>query len=195
MPSRIPNDSRSNTSRDFVAQGAANLAGGFFGALPTGGSLSRTGVAVSAGAQTRWAGVFAGLWMTLLVVVAGSLAEVIPMSVIGGLVLIIGVELIHGRWADVLLVLRTAPLSAVAMAITFVATTELPLHQAILIGAVTSLVLYCVKASQSALLVALTPTGDGDWEIGPRARPVPQQRGHRPALRGCRPVRRSAAHR
>ena len=162
-----PDGSRSNTSRDFVAQGAANLAGGFFGALPTGGSLSRTGVAVSAGAQTRWAGVFAGLWMTLLVVVAGSLAEVIPMSVIGGLVLIIGVELVHGRWADVLLVLRTAPLSAVAMAITFVATTELPLHQAILIGAVTSLVLYCVKASQSALLVALTPTGDGDWEIGP----------------------------
>jgi SulP family sulfate permease len=38
-----PDDSRPNTSRDFVAQGAANLAGGFFGALPTGGSLSRTG--------------------------------------------------------------------------------------------------------------------------------------------------------
>jgi SulP family sulfate permease len=162
-----PDGSRSNASRDFVAQGAANLAGGFVGALPTGGSLSRTGVATSAGAQTRWAGVFAGVWLTLLVVVAGSLAELIPMPVIGGLVLVIGIELIHGRWADVLLVLRTAPLSAVAMVITFVATTELPLHQAILIGAITSLVLYCVKASQSARLVALTPTGDGDWEIGP----------------------------
>lgn len=32
-----PDGSRSNTSRDFVAQGAANLAGGFLGALPTGG--------------------------------------------------------------------------------------------------------------------------------------------------------------
>jgi SulP family sulfate permease len=162
-----PDGSRSNTSRDFVAQGAANLAGGFFGALPTGGSLSRTGVATSAGAQTRWAGIFAGIWLTLLVVLAGSLAEVIPMPVIGGLVLVIGVELIHGRWADVLLVLRTAPLSAVAMVVTFLATTELPLHQAIVIGAITSLVLYCVKASQSASLVELTPTSDGGWEIGP----------------------------
>ncbi|MET0454090.1 MAG: SulP family inorganic anion transporter [Mycobacterium sp.] len=161
-----PDGSRSNTSRDFAAQGAANLAGGFLGALPTGGSLSRTGVSVSAGAQTRWAGVFAGLWLTLLVVVAGSLAELIPMAVIGGLVLVIGIELIAGRWADVTLVLRTAPLSAVAMVVTFVATTELPLHQAILIGAVTSLVLYCVKASQSARLVALTPAVGGDWEIG-----------------------------
>jgi SulP family sulfate permease len=162
-----PDGSRPNTSRDFVAQGAANLAGGFVGALPTGGSLSRTGVSVSAGAQTRWAGVFAGVWLILLVVLAGSLAELIPMPVIGGLVLVIGIELIQGRWADIKLVLRTAPLSAVAMVITFVATTELPLHQAIVIGAITSLVLYCTKASQSARLVALVPTGDGGWEVGP----------------------------
>ncbi|GLP79804.1 SulP family inorganic anion transporter [Mycobacterium antarcticum] len=162
-----PDGSRPNTSRDFVAQGVANLAGGILGALPTGGSLSRTGVAVSAGAHTRWAGIFAGVWLTLLVVLAGSLAELIPMPVIGGLVLVIGAELVHGRWADITLVLRTAPWSAVAMVVTFVATTELPLHQAILIGAITSLVLYCVKASQSASLVALTPTDDGDWEIGP----------------------------
>ena len=159
-----PDGSRANTSGDFVAQGAANLAGGLFGALPTGGSLSRTGVAVSAGAQTRWTGIFAGVWMILLVLVVGSLAEVIPMPVIGGLVLVIGVELVAGRAADIMLVLRTAPLSAVAMVITFLATTELPLHQAILIGAMTSLVLYCVKASQSATLMALTPSGDGGWD-------------------------------
>jgi SulP family sulfate permease len=159
-----PDGSRSNTSRDFSAQGLANLAGGFFGGLPTGGSLSRTGVAVSAGAQTRWAAIFAGIWLTVLVVLAGSLAELIPMPLIGGLMLVIGAELVAGRWADVMLVLRTAPLSALAMLITFVATTELPLHQAILIGAITSLVLYCVKASQSARLVALRPSPDGGWD-------------------------------
>jgi SulP family sulfate permease len=103
----------------------------------------------------------------VLVVVAGSVAEAIPMPVIGGLVLVIGVELVAGRASDIMLVLRTAPLSAVAMVITFLATTELPLHQAIVIGAVTSLVLYCVKASQSATLVALTPSGDGGWDRGP----------------------------
>lgn len=159
-----PDGSRSNTSRDFTAQGAANLVGGLFGALPTGGSLSRTGVAVSAGAQSRWAGIFAGLWLLVLVLIVGSSAEVIPMPVIGGLIVVIGAELVTGRWADITLVLRTAPLSAVAMVLTFAATTELPLHQAILIGAVTSLVLYCVKASRSAQLVALRLGQDG-WEI------------------------------
>jgi SulP family sulfate permease len=74
-----PDGSRADTSRDFLAQGLANLSGGFFQALPVGGSLSRTGVATSAGARTRWAAIFAGAWLALIVVLFGSAAEVIPM--------------------------------------------------------------------------------------------------------------------
>ena len=165
-----PDGSRSNMSGDFTAQGVGNLAGGFFGALPAGGSLSRTGVATSAGAQTRWAGIFAGIWLALLVLVAGSTAEIIPMPVIGGLIFVIGLELVMGRLPDIKLVLRVAPLSAIAMLITFAATTQLPLHTAILIGVITSLVLYCVKASQSAQLMALQQA-DGGFRVVP----VPDQ--------------------
>lgn len=162
-----PDGSRTNMNGDFLAQGAANLAGGMFGALPAGGSLSRTGVATSAGAQTRWAGIFAGLWLALLVLVAGSAAEIIPMPVIGGLILVIGAELVVGRLPDIKLVLRVAPLSAVAMLVTFAATTQLPLHTAIVVGVITSLVLYCAKAAKAAQLVALKPTGDGGWQQAP----------------------------
>lgn len=166
-----PDGSRTNMNGDFLAQGAANVAGGMFGALPAGGSLSRTGVSTSAGAQTRWSGIFAGLWLALLVLVAGSAAEIIPMPVIGGLILVIGAELIVGRLPDIKLVLRVAPLSALAMLVTFAATTQLPLHTAILIGVITSLVLYCAKAAKAAQLVALQPTDDGGWEQAP----VPEQ--------------------
>ncbi|OMC35107.1 transporter [Mycobacterium sp. GA-1841] len=166
-----PDGSRTNMNGDFLAQGAANVAGGMFGALPAGGSLSRTGVATSAGAQTRWAGIFAGIWLAVLVLVAGSAAEIIPMAVIGGLILVIGAELVVGRLPDIKLVLRVAPLSALAMLVTFAATTQLPLHTAILIGVITSLVLYCAKAAETAQLVALTPSPDGGWQEGP----VPQR--------------------
>ena len=162
-----PDGSRPNMSVDFSAQGAGNLAGSFLGALPVGGSLSRTGVSTSAGAQTRWAGIFAGIWLLGLVVVAGSAAEIIPMPVIGGLILVIGAELVLGRWPDIKLVLSVAPLSALAMLITFAATTQLPLHTAILIGVITSLVLYCVKASGTAQLIAVQQTDDGGWRIVP----------------------------
>lgn len=39
-----PDGSRSSVNGDFLSQGAANLGGGLFQALPSGGSLSRTGV-------------------------------------------------------------------------------------------------------------------------------------------------------
>ena len=107
------------------------------------------------------------MWLAVLVLVAGSAAEIIPMPVIGGLIIVIGFELVAGRWPDIRLVLRVAPLSAAAMLITFAATTELPLHTAILIGVITSLVLYCVKAARSARLVALEQTDDGGWRVVP----------------------------
>ncbi len=160
-----PDGSKASASGDFLAQGLANLAGGFFGALPTGGSLSRTGVAVSAGARTRWAGIFAGAWLIGVVVLFGSKAEIIPMPVIGGLVLVIGAELVAGRVPDIMLVTRTSPLSAAAMVVTFAATTQFPLQDAIFLGAVLSLLLYCVQAARQADLMALEPTGSGGWRL------------------------------
>ncbi|PRZ05752.1 SulP family sulfate permease [Isoptericola sp. CG 20/1183] len=157
-----PDGSRTDVSKDFTAQGLANVAGGFFGALPTGGSLSRTGVATTGGAQTRWAGIFAGAWLVVLVLLLGPSAGAIPMAVIGGLLLVIGGELVAGRVADVRLVLRTSTLSSVAMVVTFAATTQLPLQQAIFLGAGLSIVLFAVQVARRGRIVELVPTGDGD---------------------------------
>ena len=158
-----PDGSRSSVNGDFASQGLANLGGGLFQALPSGGSLSRTGVAVSAGARTRWAGVISGIFLALVVLVAGKLAERIPMPVIGGLILVIGGELIWGKRADIALVGRTSKLSTAAMLATFAATTQLPLQQAIVIGAVLSLLLYCVQAARQSELVPLRRDPDGTW--------------------------------
>jgi SulP family sulfate permease len=171
-----PDGSRADASRDFLAQGLANLAGCWFQALPVGGSLSRTGVATSAGARTRWTGIFAGLWLALIALLFGSAAEVIPMPVIGGLIIVIGAEILLGRQADIRLVLRTAPLPSVAMVVTFLATTALPLQDAIFLGAGLSLILFCVGASQQSNLVALVSAGPDNsdrWRIVPVPESVP----------------------
>ncbi len=158
-----PDGTRSDVNGDFRAQGYANLLGGLFQSLPSGGSMSRTGVAVSAGARTRWAGVFSGVFLALVVLVCGSLAERIPMPVIGGLILVVGGELIWGKRRDIMLVLRTSRLSSAAMVLTFLATTGLPLQRAIVIGAVLSLLLFCAQAARQATVVALCEAGDGTW--------------------------------
>lgn len=160
-----PDGSRPDASVDFRAQGLANIAGGLTSALPTGGSLSRTGVATSAGAQTRWSGIFAGVWLAVIVLAVGPVAGQIPMAVIGGLLLVIGGELLAGRYRDIVLVLRTSWLSSTAMVVTFLATTQLPLQQAIFIGAGLSILLYAAAAADRGQLVELVPAGDDSWRM------------------------------
>jgi SulP family sulfate permease len=122
-----PDGSRSDPSRDFIGQGLGNIAGSFFQSMGTGGSLSRSGVSVESGAKSRWAGVFAGIWLALIVLLFGSAAELVPLSLIAGMLCVIGVELIMGRWADMQLVIRVSPGSTIALVVTFVSVLFIPL--------------------------------------------------------------------
>ena len=168
-----PDGSRPNASRDFAAQGLANIAGGFFSALPTGGSLSRTGVGTSAGARTRWSGIFAGVSLGLIVLAVGPVAGLIPMPVIGGLLLIIGGELVWGRRRDIQLVFRTSWQSIAAMLLTFAATTTLPLQQAIFLGAGFSILLCAIEVAQRGGLAGITRDAQDGWVIGKVPKTLP----------------------
>ncbi|WP_129663539.1 SulP family inorganic anion transporter [Phytoactinopolyspora endophytica] len=169
-----PDGSRTSMNGDFGAQGAASIAGSLFQALPAGGSMSRTGVAAGAGATTRWAGIFAGVWLGLIVLTVGRYAELIPMPVIGALIVVIGAELLWERKTDIVLVLRTSWLSSLAMVVTFLATTQIPLQNAIVLGAVLSLLLYCTQAARQGRLTALVRDPDGGWrDVDPPRRIAP----------------------
>ncbi|GHJ97768.1 hypothetical protein SNE510_72870 [Streptomyces sp. NE5-10] len=168
-----PDGTRSDVNGDFRPQGYAHLTGGLFPALPSGRSMSRTGVAVSAGARTRWAGVVSGVFLALVVLLCGPLAERIPTPVVGGLLLVMGGELIRGKRHDILLVLRASGTSADAMVLAFLTTAQLPLQQAIILGAVLSLPLYCARAALQAKLVALVRADDGHGGPPNRLPPPP----------------------
>ncbi|GHH11405.1 SulP family inorganic anion transporter [Streptomyces rubradiris] len=51
------------------------------------------------------------------------------------------------------------------MALTFLATTQLPLQQAIVLGAILSLLLYCAQAARQARFLALTRDPEGRWHL------------------------------
>ena len=161
-----PDGSKSSQSRDFVGEGLGNLAGSFFQSMATGGSLSRTGVSVSAGANSRWGGVFAGLWLGVIVLLFGSSAELVPLAVIGGMLTVVGVELIVARIPSAQLVLRTGEWGPIAaLALTFFSALFIPLQFTIFLGAGLSLLLYVVAASRKTRLRQAVHHDDGTWEM------------------------------
>lgn len=161
-----PDGSRSDPSRDFIGQGLGNIAGSFFQSMGTGGSLSRSGVSVESGAKSRWAGVFAGIWLALIVLLFGRAAELVPLSLIAGMLCVIGVELIMGRWADMQLVFRVSPGSTIALVVTFVSVLFIPLQWAIFLGAGISFMAYLYTSATRGELVELRKTESGQWEEG-----------------------------
>ena len=161
-----PDGSKASQSRDFVGEGLGNLAGSFFQSMGTGGSLSRTGISVGAGANSRLGGVFAGLWLGLIVLLFGSQAEKVPLAVIGGMLTVIGVEFILARVPSARLVLRTGEWGPfLAMALTFISALFIPLQYTIFLGAGLSLLLYVVASSHKFRLQQAVRLEDGGWEM------------------------------
>ncbi len=161
-----PDGNKASASRDFVGEGLGNLAGSFFQSMGTGGSLSRTGISVGAGANGRMGGVFAGLWLGLIVLLFGSYAEKVPLAVIGGMLTVIGVELILARVPSAHLIFRTGEWGPIAaMAITFLTALFIPLQYTIFLGAAFSLILYVVASSKKFNLQEAVRLEDGGWEL------------------------------
>lgn len=151
----VPNrdGSRTRISRDFIAQGAANVACGLFRGLPVGGSLSGTAINVISGGVTRWAAIFAGLWMAVIVVVVPTLVGFIAMPALGALLMVAGASSLKPSEAAAL---RNAGWpSVIAGATTYLATLFLPIQAAVGLGVVLSALLFLSRTASAVTIVQL----------------------------------------
>ena len=134
-----PDGKFSDISRDFFGQGAANLAGGLFGGIPAGGSGSGTALIVSAGARSRWANIFAGIFVAIIVLLFADLVELVAMPALAGLVIVAGIQMINV--IAIQTVWQTNTISRAIMLVTFGATLVMPLQYAVILGVAISILL------------------------------------------------------
>jgi SulP family sulfate permease len=137
-----PDGSRSDMSQDFAGQGLGNLFGAFFQAMPAGGSVSRTAIAANSGAQTCWAGVFAGLLMAVVLMIAGGLAGMIPMTSLAAMLIVIGVEVMIREGRELAVAWKISKLNALTAVVTILVGLFSNLTAAIFAGVILSLLLF-----------------------------------------------------
>lgn len=159
-----PDGSRSRLSRDFIGEGLGNILGSFFHSMGTGGSLSRTAISVGAGAKTRLGGIFAGLWLGLIVWSFGKMAEQVPLSVIAGMLIVVAGRLIYARLPDIRLVLKTSLESTLCMLLTFFLALFIPLQWTIFLGAGLSFIFYIYTSATEIKLYQLVKNEKGYFE-------------------------------
>jgi SulP family sulfate permease len=162
-----PDGKYSDVSRDFFGQGTANIAAGFFGGIPAGGSSSGTALIISAGARSRWANIFAGLCVAALVLVFANLVEMVAMPVLAGLVIISGIQMVNLNAIQT--VRHTNNVARTIMVLTFASTLIMPLQYAVFLGVVISILLFIVQQSNTIRVVEWDARESG-WPV---ERPVP----------------------
>ena len=86
---------RSNLDKELSAQGAGNLVSGLMGGLPITGVIVRSSANITANAASRWSAVFHGVWILLFAAFLGGVIEQIPLAVLAGLLVYVGVNLVN----------------------------------------------------------------------------------------------------
>ena len=122
--------SRTNLNRELVGQGSANVVSGMLGGLPVTGVIVRSATNVEAGAKSRTSAILHGVWVLVFSALFAGLIQLIPLSVLAGLLLVIGAKLI--KIADIRTSLRTGDL--LVYSVTLVCVVALNLLEGVIIG-------------------------------------------------------------
>jgi len=85
---------RHDSNRELIGQGIGNMVAAAFGGIPGAGATKGTVVNINAGGRTRLSGAFHGLLQLIVLLGAGALAAVIPLSVLAGLLISVGVAIL-----------------------------------------------------------------------------------------------------
>lgn len=130
---------RTDSDRELVGQGLANVASGFFGGMPATGAIARTAVNARAGAQTRVGAITHAAVLVAVVSLAAPIVGHIPLAALAGVLLATAYRMVEPT--AVAAVMRSTRSDALVMTATAVATIALDLVTAVEIGIAVAVVL------------------------------------------------------
>jgi SulP family sulfate permease len=143
-------------NRQILAEGIANLTGGFFQSLPGSGSLSRSAINFHAGAVTRFSGIVSAATVAVALLLFAPLLHYVPQAALAGLLIVTAVRLV-----DVTRLISTVKASrydAGLVIVTALTGVLIDLDKAVLLGIALSILLFVPRAAKlKAAELTVTP--------------------------------------
>ena len=134
-----------NSNRELIGQGIGNAIAGLFCGLPGAGATMRTVVNVKSGGRTQLSGMVHALLLLAIMLGLGSVVKYVPLSVLAGILITVGVGIIDVRGFKDLPKIPRA--DAVVLVVVFLVTVFVDLLTAVGIGMVIACVLFMKRAS------------------------------------------------
>ena len=136
------------SNKELIGQGLGNIATAAIGGIPGAGATMRTVVNINSGGKTRLSGVIHSIALLIVLLGAGAYAQLIPLPVLAGILITVGVGIIdykglkhipHVPRADSIIMLTVLGL-----------TVFVDLLQAVAVGMVLASILFMKKMSDIA---------------------------------------------
>jgi sulfate permease, SulP family len=143
-------------NRQILAEGLANLVGGFFQSLPGSGSLSRSAINFQAGAATRFSGIVAAAAVAVALLLFAPLLHYIPQAALAGLLLVTAVRLVDFK--RLISTVKASRYDAGLVIVTALTGVLIDLDKAVLLGIALSILLFVPRAAKlKAAELVVTP--------------------------------------
>ena len=136
---------RHDPNQELMAQGVANFVVPFFGGMPATGTIARTVTNIRAGATSPVAGVVHAITLGIIVLLAGPLALLVPLSVLAGILMFVAWNM--GEWREFTHLKKYSTHYRLLMLGTFFLTVVFDLTVAVQVGLVTAGILFIQKMS------------------------------------------------
>jgi len=133
-------------NRQIMAEGLANLSGGFFQSLPGSGSLSRSAINFQSGAATRFSGIVSAATVAVALLLFAPLLRYVPQPALAGLLLVTAARLVDFK--RLVYTLKASRYDAGLVIITLVTGLAIDLDKAVVLGVVLSILLFVPRAAK-----------------------------------------------
>lgn len=137
---------RIDYNRQIMAEGLANLAGGFFQSLPGSGSLSRSAINFQSGARTRFSGIVSAATVAAALLLFAPLLRYVPQPALAGLLLVTAARLVD--WKRLVYTVKASRYDAGLVAVTAFTGVAIDLDKSVLLGVVLSILLFVPRAAK-----------------------------------------------
>lgn len=131
------------SNKELVGQGIGNMAAGLIGGIPGAGATMRTVVNIKSGGTTGLSGMIHGVVLLIILLGAGPYAAMIPLPVLAGILISVGIGIIDYR--GIRHSLNVPRADAVVMYVVLIMTVVVDLLQAVAVGMTLAAMLFMKK--------------------------------------------------
>lgn len=140
---------RVDANQEFIGQGLANIATGFFSGYTCSGSFTRTAVNYASGARSAAAVIFSAIVVLAGIYVIAPLAGYLPRAALAGLLVVTAYKLVDRK--EMARIWHTSLGDTTIMIATMIATIILPLEFAVLTGVLVSFGRHLISTATPAV--------------------------------------------